>query len=164
VSGGDVRDSPATALLTPIEGLVLHFLGISRSGWMWNCAPRFVFVGVILAVPRRGGQSGLTQRIGKFRTLVSPMTRLSTLVTIALFSWVFGSGRVGLNQVQNLSLSDTGRGSCNIAKGRCRGSHVRSMTSWRPFLPVKLCTARVFSLMTNILERQFLGDHVSMGA
>jgi hypothetical protein len=55
VSGSGVRDSPETALLTPIKGLALHFLGISSSGRRWNCAPRFVFVGAILAVPRREG-------------------------------------------------------------------------------------------------------------
>ena len=38
------------------------------------------------------------------------------------------------------------------------------MTCWRPFPSVKLRTVRVFSLTTNILERQFLSDHVSMGA
>ncbi len=91
-SGGGVRDSPWTALHKPIGGLVLYFLGISSYGRRWNCAPRFVFVGAILAVPRRGGQSGLTRRVGKFRTHVSPpMPRLSTVVAIALYSWAFGS-------------------------------------------------------------------------
>jgi hypothetical protein len=88
MSGGGVRYSPTAALLTPVEGLVLHFLGISSSGRRWTCAPRFMFVGAILAVPRGGGRSRLTRRIGEFRTLVGPMTRLSTLVAIALLSWV----------------------------------------------------------------------------
>ena len=88
VSGGCVRDCPGTTLHKPIEGLVvLYFLGISSSGRRWNCAPRFVFVGAILAVPRRGGRSGLNRRVGKFRTHVSaPMPRLSTVVAITLFS------------------------------------------------------------------------------
>ena len=98
VSGGSVRDGPATTLVTPaVEGLVLHFLGISSSGRRWNCAPRFVFAGAILAVPRGGGRSRLTGRIGEFRTLVGPMTGFSTLVAIALLRWVFGPGRLGLN-------------------------------------------------------------------
>ena len=84
MSGGSVCNSPAAALLTPVDGLFLYFLGISSSGRRWNCAPRFVFVGAILAVPRGGGQSRLTGGIGEFRTLVGPMTGFSTLVAIAL--------------------------------------------------------------------------------
>ena len=164
VSGGSVRDGSATTLITPVEGLVLHFLGITSSGRRWNCAPRFVFVGAILAVPRGGRRSRLTGGIGEFRTLVGPMTGFSTLVAIALLRWVFGPGRLGLNQRKDFSSSDTGRGRCDIAEGCCRGPDVRSMTRRRPFFSVKLRTVRVFGLATNILERQFLGDHVSMGA
>ena len=97
MSGGGVSYSPTATLPAPVEGLVLHFLGISSSGRRWNCAPRFVFVGAILAVPRGGGRSRLTGRIGEFRTLVGPMTGFSTLVAIALLRWVFGPGRLGLN-------------------------------------------------------------------
>ena len=79
-----MRDSPTTTLLAPVEGFILHFLGIASSGKRWNCAPGFMFVGAILAVPRRKGRSRLSQRTGEFRTLVSPMTRFSALVTIAL--------------------------------------------------------------------------------
>ncbi len=84
VRGGSVRDGPATTLVTPVEGLVLHSHGISSSVRRWNCAPRFVSVGAILAVPRGGGRSRLTGGIGEFPTLVGPMTGFSTLVAIAL--------------------------------------------------------------------------------
>ncbi len=77
-----MRDSPTTTLLAPVEGFILHFLGITSSGKRWNCAPGFMFVGAILAVPRGKGRSGLTIEL---RTLVRPMTGLSTLVAIALF-------------------------------------------------------------------------------
>ena len=156
-----MRDGPTTTLFAPVEGFILHFLGIASSGKWWNCAPGFMFVCAILAGPRGGGRSGLTIEL---RTLVRPKTGLSTLVAIALLHRRFGPGCLGLNQRKYLSSGDTCRGSCDIAKRRRRSSDIRCMTRWRPFLSVKLRTVRIFSLATNILERQFLGDHVSMGA
>jgi hypothetical protein len=93
------------------------------------------------------------------------MTTLSAFVAIALPSWVFGPGRLGLNQRKYLSLRDTGRSCSDVAKGSQGGLDIWCMTRRRPFLSVKLRTVlRVSGLATNILERQFLGDHVSMGA
>ena len=83
VSGGSVRDSPATTLFEPVEVLVLYFLGTASSGRRRNCTPGFVMsVGAILAGPRRRRQTRLTS---EFRTLVCPMTGFSALVAIALF-------------------------------------------------------------------------------
>jgi hypothetical protein len=92
------------------------------------------------------------------------MTGFSTLVAIALFSWVFDPGRLGLNQRKYLSLRDTGRSSCDVSEGSGGGYDIWCMTRRRPFFSVKLRSAHVFSLSTNILERQFLSYHVSMGA
>ena len=156
-----MRHSPTTTLFAPVEGLILHFLGIASSGKWWNCAPGFMFVRAILTGPRRGGRSGLTVEL---RTLVRPMTGFSALVAIALLRWSFGPGCLGLDQRKYLGSGDTCGGSCDIAKHRRRSSDIRCMTRWRPFLSVKLRTVRIFSLATNIVEHQFLGDHVSMGA
>ena len=146
VSGGCVRDSPMTTLLTPVEGLILHFLEPSRE---------------ILVGPRTRRRTRLTS---EFRTLVCPMTGFPALVAIAILCWGFGSGCLGLNQCKYLSSRDTSRGSCDIAKGCRWSSDIRCMSHRRPFLSVKLCTVCIFGLATNILEHQFLSDHVSIGA
>ena len=92
------------------------------------------------------------------------MTGFSTLVAIAIFCWGFGPGRLELNKRNYLSTRENGRGSCNIADSHQWSSDIRSMTLRRPFLSDKFCTVHVFSLATNILERHFLSNRVSMGA
>ena len=84
MSRSGVGDSPTATLLTPMESLVLDFLGIGSAGRRRNCAPRFMLVGAILTVPRRTGRSCLTGRRCQLWALVGPMTRFSALVTIAL--------------------------------------------------------------------------------
>ena len=76
---------PTTTLLTPVEGLVLDFLGSSGAWWRWSSVPGFrFFVSSVSAIL----SPAVCEVFALVRALVRPVARLATCMTIALFGLI----------------------------------------------------------------------------
>ena len=86
--------SPLLAFVTPVECLVLNFLGSTSTGWWWYGTPVLMFVSPAESIPATIGAGtrmfvSLVSNCEVVRTLVGPMAQLSTLVTVALLGVIW---------------------------------------------------------------------------
>ena len=170
---GVVRGSPTMTLSTPLKRLLVYGLLLWLS-WFWLLMfPSFtlevllvaagvVGVGVLLRKTVVGVATAALALLSLGRTLLSPMTRFATIVTVASLDSTLGVHH-RLNEVvhfrtESILLLISG-GDCGKRCGRCTGIGF-DITSWRPLADVGLFRVRRLRDFTNVLVGEAFPGHV----
>ena len=165
-----VRSCPTFARGAPIKRVCIRFLHRRCAGGRRNTSPTWLArVAIVETIVRAriALSAGIGTLLLSIRTLSSPVSRLSTLVTVSRLLRRIRSVEAGLvlHEVQNLGTCNASVCiGCDISKGSRGRFGIANVSGRGPFLAIEESPVGVFGFSTNVLVGELLLIHVLVGS